>query len=177
MSPLMAPRQAAMVCSTLEHSSPPSNAFSIAMIWPLILLTRFRSFSLSLVVCAILFTSSWFDDTIPGYSNEAFREQAFNKGCSLRNSPSVKRERWSSLRTMMVGKRNMRHSLVKVLALSLAVVFVFFVAQVLLHSHAKGQNEATCQVCQAAHLGSIPTAGTTSLVAPLLAGGYVQPFV
>jgi hypothetical protein len=77
----------------------------------------------------------------------------------------------------MVGKRNSRHSLVRVLALSLAVVFVFFVAQVLFHSHAKGQNEATCQVCQAAHLGSSPTAGTTPLVGPLLAGGYVQPFV
>src|ERR1700688_3485817 len=72
MSPLMAPRQAAMVCNTLEHSSPLSNAFSIAVIWPLILLTRFRSFSLSLVVCAILFTASFFDDTIPGYGNEAF---------------------------------------------------------------------------------------------------------
>jgi cytochrome c5 len=77
----------------------------------------------------------------------------------------------------MVGERNTRHSLVKVLALSLAVVFVFSIAQVLFHSHAKGQNEATCQVCQAAHLGSAPTAGTTSLFGPLLAAGYVQPFV
>jgi hypothetical protein len=77
----------------------------------------------------------------------------------------------------MVGKRNTRHSLVKVLALSIAVLFVFFAAQVLFHTHAKGQNEATCQVCQAAHLGTTSTAGTTSLVAPLLAGGYVQPFV
>ena len=77
----------------------------------------------------------------------------------------------------MVGKRNARHSLVRVLALGLAVVFVFFVAQVLFHSHAKGQNEATCQVCQAAHLGSAPTAATTALVGPLLETGYVQPFV
>ncbi len=50
MSPLMAPRQAAMVCSTFEHSWSPPNAFSIALIWPLILLTRFRSFSLCLAV-------------------------------------------------------------------------------------------------------------------------------
>ena len=77
----------------------------------------------------------------------------------------------------MVGKRNTRHSLVKVLALSIAVLFVFFVDQVLFHSHAKGQNEATCQVCQAAHLRSTPTAGTASLLGPLLAAGYVQPFV
>ncbi len=58
MSPLMAPRQAAMVCSTFEHSWSPPNAFSIALIWPLILLTRFRSFSLCLAACAILFTLS-----------------------------------------------------------------------------------------------------------------------
>lgn len=77
----------------------------------------------------------------------------------------------------MVGKRNTRHSLVRVLALSLAVVFVFFVAQVLFHSHAKGQNEATCQVCQAAHLGSAPTVGTASVFGSLRAAGYVQPFV
>src|ERR1700692_2520159 len=79
MSPLMAPRQAAMVCSTLEHSSPLSNAFSIAVIWPLILLTRFRSFSFSLVVCAILFLSSWFNVTIPGYSNGAFGGQTMQR--------------------------------------------------------------------------------------------------
>src|SRR5437764_14539142 len=40
-----------MVCSTFEHSWSSSNAFSIAPICPLILLTRLRSFSLSLVVC------------------------------------------------------------------------------------------------------------------------------
>jgi hypothetical protein len=77
----------------------------------------------------------------------------------------------------MIGKRRTRHGLVRALALSLAVVFVFFVAQVLFHSHVSGQSEATCQVCHAAHLGSTPTAGTTSLVSPLLAAGYVQPFV
>lgn len=77
----------------------------------------------------------------------------------------------------MVGKRNTRHTLIRVSALGLAVVFVFFVAQVFFHSHVNGQSEATCQVCHAAHLGSTPTAGTTSLVSPLLAAGYVEPFV
>jgi hypothetical protein len=39
-----------MGCSTFEHSWSPSKAFSIALIWPLILVARFRSLSLSLVV-------------------------------------------------------------------------------------------------------------------------------
>jgi len=66
---------------------------------------------------------------------------------------------------------------VRVLALSLAVVFVLFVAQAATHSHDKGQNEATCQVCQAAHLVSAPTAGTALLLGPLLAAGSVQSIV
>jgi hypothetical protein len=77
----------------------------------------------------------------------------------------------------MVGTHKTRHNLVRALALTLAVMSVLFFSQVLSHSHAKGQTEATCQVCQAAHLGSAPAAGTQSLVAPLLATGYVQPFV
>jgi hypothetical protein len=77
----------------------------------------------------------------------------------------------------MLGKHKMRPDLVRVLALSLVVVFVLFVAQAPFHSHAKGQNEAACQVCQAAHIGSGPKALTASLFSPLLAIGYVQPFV
>jgi hypothetical protein len=77
----------------------------------------------------------------------------------------------------MVGKRKTRHDWVRPFALSLAILFVLLFAKVLSHSHAKGQNEATCQVCQAAHLGSAPEAGTTWLFGPLPAAGYVQPFV
>jgi hypothetical protein len=77
----------------------------------------------------------------------------------------------------MIGKFKMRRGLVRVLALSLAVLFVLFVAQALIHSHAKGQNEAACQVCQAAHIGSAPTEATTSLLGPLLATGSVRPLV
>jgi hypothetical protein len=77
----------------------------------------------------------------------------------------------------MDSKHHSRNSWVRVLALALAVFSVLVVAQVLFHSHAKGQNEATCQVCQTAHFGSSLTAGITSLVGPLFATGYVQPFV
>jgi hypothetical protein len=62
-------------------------------------------------------------------------------------------------------------------ALTLAVLSVLFVAQALTHSHVKGQSEAACQICQAAHIGSAPTAGIASLVSPLVTTEYVQPFV
>jgi hypothetical protein len=74
----------------------------------------------------------------------------------------------------MRAKHNPRNDWVRVFALTLAVLAVLFVAQSLAHTHSKGQNEATCQVCQAAHLGSAPTAGIASLVSPLLATEYIQ---
>ncbi len=98
-------------------------------------------------------------------------------GGSLRKSPSVKKMARLAPKIEMLGKHNARSNAVRVLTLTLAVLFALFAAQGLTHSHADGQNEATCQLCQAAHLGSAPTAGTTSLVSPLLATGYVQPFV
>jgi hypothetical protein len=77
----------------------------------------------------------------------------------------------------MGGKHKTRSDWVRVFALTVAVLSVLFVAQALSHSHAKGQNEAACQICQAAHVGSAPTAGTASLVSPLVATEYIQPFV
>jgi hypothetical protein len=99
------------------------------------------------------------------------------QGCSLRNTPSVKEKAGVASQIKMLGRHNTGHNSVRVLALALAVLFVLFAAQALTHSHADGQNEAACQLCQAAHLGSAPTAGTASLVSPLLATGYVQPFI
>jgi hypothetical protein len=69
----------------------------------------------------------------------------------------------------------MRSDWVRVFVLTLAVLSVLFAAQALKHTHAKGQNEAACQVCQAAHLGAAPASGSVSLVSPLLATEYVQP--
>jgi hypothetical protein len=77
----------------------------------------------------------------------------------------------------MVGKHTTRHALVRMLALALVVLFVVFSAQALGHSHDKGQNEATCQVCQAAHIGSAPSSVALWLFTPLAASGYVEPFV
>jgi hypothetical protein len=75
----------------------------------------------------------------------------------------------------MVDASKTGRGLTRLLAFSLAVLFVVFVAQVRVHSHGNGQNEATCQVCQAAHLGPAPQAGILLLHAPLLCAGYVQP--
>ena len=77
----------------------------------------------------------------------------------------------------MVGRPKTRGKLARLLAFSLAVLFVVFVSQVVSHSHAKGQDEATCQICQAAHVAPAPAAGIPLVVAPLVAAGYVQPFL
>lgn len=77
----------------------------------------------------------------------------------------------------MVDGPKTKRSLARLFAFGLAAVLVVFVAQVAAHSHANGQNEATCQVCHAAHLGPTSEAGTLSLHAPLLSAGYVQPFL
>jgi hypothetical protein len=99
------------------------------------------------------------------------------QGCSLRNSLGVQREHRGRLKFEMEGKHKTRPDLVRVLALSMAVLFAVFVAQALDHSHVKGQNEAACQVCQAAHIGSGPKALAPSLFSPLVAIGYIQPLV
>jgi hypothetical protein len=77
----------------------------------------------------------------------------------------------------MAGRGKTQQNISRLLALTLAFLFVIFLAQVATHSHEKGQNEATCQVCQAAHLGVAATAGTELLSSPLLTAGYVPPFI
>jgi len=77
----------------------------------------------------------------------------------------------------MVDRPNSKGKLAKLLAFSLALFFVAFVSQAASHLHANGQSEATCQVCQAAHLGPAPQVGILLPHAPLLSGGYVQPFL
>jgi hypothetical protein len=77
----------------------------------------------------------------------------------------------------MSGNRSTTRDLVKVLALTLAVLSVLFLSQVSLHSHAKGQTEAACQVCQAAHYTPPAAAAMQCLVTSLVPVGYVAPFV
>lgn len=77
----------------------------------------------------------------------------------------------------MVRKHKMRHGLVRMFALTLAVLLVVVLGHALAHSHAKAENEVTCHLCQAAHLGTAPTVAVDLLSSPLLTTGYVQPFV
>ncbi len=80
-------------------------------------------------------------------------------------------------RIEMVGKHKTAHDLARVLALTVAVLFLVFYVQALSHSHANGRDEAACQLCQAAHIGTAPASVVPSLLTPLLTIGYVQPFV
>jgi hypothetical protein len=77
----------------------------------------------------------------------------------------------------MVDRAKTRGNLARLLAISLAMLFVVFVSLVASHNHASGQNEAACQTCQAAHLGKAPQAGILLLHAALLSIGYVPPFL
>jgi Zn-dependent protease with chaperone function len=81
------------------------------------------------------------------------------------------------VRIEMGDKHKAKHGLLRMLAFALAVLFVVFSAQAMGHSHEKGQNEATCQVCQAAHIGSAPAPVTPSLFIPLSATEYIAPFL
>jgi hypothetical protein len=56
----------------------------------------------------------------------------------------------------------------------LACCIVLFVVQVVVHGHEKGQNEAACRVCHAAHIGSGPTVNAFLLCGPLLFSGSVH---
>ena len=68
-------------------------------------------------------------------------------------------------------------NLTRVLALTLVVLFLAFLVEASTHAHEIGQNDATCQVCQAAHFGSVVPAGILTVHTPLQSLGYVQPFV
>src|ERR1700682_5357329 len=70
---------------------------------------------------------------------------------------------------------NSRSYFAKTLALALACFIVLFLVQVMVHGHAKGQNEAACRVCHAAHIGSGPTVNAFLLCAPLPSNGRVHP--
>jgi len=70
----------------------------------------------------------------------------------------------------------MRRGFVAALAVALAALWVLVLSQALTHIHAKGENEAACQICQAAHIGSAPTVGVELLSGPVEVAEYVLPF-
>jgi hypothetical protein len=77
----------------------------------------------------------------------------------------------------MAGGGKTRGNVTRVLAITLAMLSAVFLTQTVIHTHQNGENETTCQVCQAAHLGPILPSGTLSVHIPLESVGYVEPLV
>jgi len=58
-------------------------------------------------------------------------------------------------------------------AFSLALISIFFLLQVVPHSHSGGHEAPDCRLCQAAHLGVAPTVSVTLLSLILLFFGEI----
>ena len=58
--------------------------------------------------------------------------------------------------------------LARSLAFALTLLSLLFLLQVTPHGHANGQDEAACRLCQAAHLGVIPTVSEIVSSVPLV---------
>lgn len=68
--------------------------------------------------------------------------------------------------------RSSRQSLLRLAALSLAVLLALFLVQVTTHFHANGQEQAACNRCHLAHLAIGFEKTHLFLPAPLLAVGW-----
>ena len=63
--------------------------------------------------------------------------------------------------------------LARPVALTLALLSLAFLLQVTPHFHANGQDEATCRLCQVAHLGVTPAVAVVSFSIPIVSLGEV----
>jgi hypothetical protein len=67
--------------------------------------------------------------------------------------------------------------LAKPLAIALGLLSLLFLLQVTTHSHANGQHESACRLCQVAHLGVAPAVSALVLSVPLVSFGQVTASV
>ena len=67
--------------------------------------------------------------------------------------------------------------LAKPLAIALGLLALLFLLQVTTHSHANGQHESACRLCQVAHLGVAPAVSALVLSVPLVSFGQVTASV
>jgi hypothetical protein len=67
--------------------------------------------------------------------------------------------------------------LAKPLAIALGVLSLLFLLQVSTHSHAKGQDESACRLCQMAHSVMTPAVSALQLSVPLVSCGQVTAIV
>ena len=74
---------------------------------------------------------------------------------------------------MRSGNVRQRHRLATCVVFSLALVSLFFLLQVMPHSHAVGHDEPNCRLCQVAHLGIAPSISVTLLSLVLLYFGEI----
>ena len=74
---------------------------------------------------------------------------------------------------MRSGNARQSRRLAMCVAFSLALVSLFFLLQVVPHSHAGGHDEPNCRLCQVAHLGIAPSITVTLLSLVLLYFGEV----
>lgn len=77
---------------------------------------------------------------------------------------------------MAFGRKNIGNW-TRVFTFALAVLFLLFLIHVATHNHQNGQNDPTCQLCQAAHLGSILPSVVSLVFTTPQAVAYVVAFV
>jgi len=66
-----------------------------------------------------------------------------------------------------------RWRIARPMAVAIAVLSLLFLLQVTTHTHANGQDEAACRLCQAAHIGVAPAVSGIVLAVPLVPVGEV----
>ena len=79
-------------------------------------------------------------------------------------------------RSQTAGWRSNRRLAISV-AIAVALVSLFFLLQVTPHSHANGQDDPACRLCQVAHIGVVPTISRILLSVILLYFGEILALV
>jgi hypothetical protein len=69
---------------------------------------------------------------------------------------------------MLFDEHPIFRRLARPVALTLALLSLAFLLQVTPHSHANGQDEAACRLCQVAHLGVTPAVAVVSFSIPIV---------
>ena len=69
---------------------------------------------------------------------------------------------------MLVDEHPIFRRLARPVALTLALLSLAFLLQVTPHSHANGQDESACRLCQVAHLGVTPAVAVVSFSIPIV---------
>jgi hypothetical protein len=69
---------------------------------------------------------------------------------------------------MLFDENPIFRRLVRPVAFTLALLSLAFLLQITPHSHANGQDEAACRLCQVAHLGVTPAVAVVSFTIPIV---------